>query len=355
MQGKTSKVSVETNAPRRPREDPLDGLKRRLADLDHHEEALRASMDRLFALTTQRSSPLREVRLRTDFVQLAEPATTGSDRRKPDKYPPSIALITSRGSALHFLLIALLAAQCETKPGARPRNPRPLVATSKSEVGWRDLFAPRVKPYGGAGNSFLIESDLKNKQVNRNLDKIQRLALIEYPNMSATRKKREGFILLNEGGRRADGGNDAYTVPKLDENIFELPTAFFTYGWVHVLEETEIALLLVAASKLKHSPGGFRLDAKERVTEYGILPNTYDQHISLQELGLLDVEHGPGRHSDGRIIDYTEESVKIPNLLRFTPDGLEKDAIDARREQFQQKIKELTPSGAGKRKGPPMA
>lgn len=344
MQGKTSKIKVEKNRKKRPRETPLQALNRRIGGLDRDEEALRASMERLFALSSeQRKSPLSEVRLRRDFIELAVPTTTGSDRRKPDKYPPSTGLITSRGSALRYLLIALFVAQCETRPGARPQNTRPLAGSGSSEIGWRELFAPRVKQYGGGDKSYLDESDLKKKQVERNLDRMRDLALVEYPNQSKTRRKREGFVLLDEGGRRLGGGNEAYTVPKLSEDTFTLPAQFFTNGWVHVLEETEIALLLVAASRLdKANPGGFRLGAKERVSEYGLLPNTYDQHVSLNELGLLEVEHAPGRHADGRIIDYTHESVKIPNLIQFTPAGLDKDAIDIRRKQLETKVSEIT-------------
>lgn len=348
MQGKTSKVSAEKTSGQLPRESELAALNRRITDLDQREDALRAGIEHLIELA--KSRPLTqgtEVRIRTDFIRYSGPPSTGSDRKKPppEALPPSIRLITSRGSSLRFLLIALFVAQCETRPGNRPRNERPLVG-SGSTVGWKDLFAPSAKPRGGGGNSYLNAADLNSRQVTRNLERIRDLGLVDFPNGSASRNKPEGFLLMHEGGLRAGGGNEAYTVPKLSEDIFSLPEEFFTNGWVYTLEETEIALVLIAASRFdKDNPAGFRLTADERINEYGLVPNTYDRHLALQALELLDVQHGRGRYANGQIVDYDEKARKIPNLLQFRPEGLQRDSIDVRKKWLEERIAQNKMSG----------
>src|SRR4029450_3424007 len=130
----------------------------------------------------------------------------------------------------------------------------------------------------------------------------------------------ENFRLLDERGGRAVGEPLDYHVPKTRELTFELPAAFFNHGWVHVLEDSEISLLMMVACGLGRNLGeDVALPGEVRLLHYAISRDAFDSHFLLTRLGLLSVQE-IGRHDDGRAEDY-QQSGALLHRLRLIPEG----------------------------------
>jgi hypothetical protein len=134
---------------------------------------------------------------------------------------------------------------------------------------------------------------------------------------------------MHEGGRRETGPNIPYQVPDLErERAFPLPVTLFTNGWIHVLEDTELALLLMMASG-HHTMAdqAFRITSADRLLRFGIGRDAYSAHKMLSGLGLVTVTQDPGRHLDGKVKDYGSGGKALPHTLGFVRAGFDRDAL----------------------------
>jgi hypothetical protein len=108
---------------------------------------------------------------------------------------------------------------------------------------------------------------------------------------------------------------------------------FVMNGWLHVLEDSEITLLLmvacgrgtlVATSEAAISPGEVAIPAEVRLRRYGIHRDPFSAaRKTLEWFGLLDVRE-VARHFDGR----GEDGAARLHRLSVTPRGFEVNAVD---------------------------
>jgi hypothetical protein len=274
------------------------------------------------------------VGVRNSFVDTGVPVSAQrrgdpSDRRLPDKEdrPPATRIMSPRGAALRVFLAALLERQARTRPG----NRLPIAGGGNGSVSWVDLLASEATS-SGTGKYYMSESAKKIRQLENTLD---RLAAEELVAFTSGKKpgtgKYERFKLMNEGGRRATGPNVEYELPDpKQEAVFGIPVALFTSGWLHVLEDTELAFLLMVM-RCSHSMAGvpFRIPAADRLLRFGIGRDAYDAHVLLSELGLITVTEDPGRHVDGKVKDYGAGGMALPHTLSFNPAGFDRDGLSA--------------------------
>jgi len=114
----------------------------RLATMEHSVRQATASLQEL-ALGSRHAV----IRIRQEFVYNLRPAPVeASDRNAPPREhrPPATRLISSRGTALRTILIALFEAQVRSRPGTYPGNGRPLF-TKRDVTGWTDLHEHTLK------------------------------------------------------------------------------------------------------------------------------------------------------------------------------------------------------------------
>ncbi|MEU0520359.1 hypothetical protein [Streptosporangium sp. NPDC006007] len=273
----------------------------------------------------------RKVRVRSRFVHQPQPAPGEvSDRRLPPPRdrPPSTRVLSPRGIALRFYLIALCAAQMRTKVGRRPRNDLPLIAGG-NETGWIDLIAVPVEAQH-SGRFSASRSSKKQRQVISALRSLSdpSVQLVHLPNASKRSGKYEGFQLCDEGGSRSDGEVPDYVVPTMTDRYFDLPVGLFTNGWIHLLEDTELAfLMMIAHASLHIDPGGWvKIESGLRLLHYGLGRDAYEAHKTLQAFGLLGVHIDEDRHDDGKVINYGQGGQPRLHAFRLLPDGFDEPA-----------------------------
>jgi hypothetical protein len=101
----------------------------------------------------------------------------------------------------------------------------------------------------------------------------------------------------------------------------------FTQGWIYVLEDRELAYLLMLAYFHRSAPEGVRIPSDIRLLHMGIGRETMAVHMLFQELGLVRVTPDPGRRMDGTVEKFSENDKPLPDLLQFLPDGLQGDGL----------------------------
>ena len=103
--------------------------------------------------------------------------------------------------------------------------------------------------------------------------------------------------------------------------------ALITRGWVHVLEDSELALLLMTACGLGRLPGEERvaIPADIRLLHYGISRDAFSAHHVLQHLDLLEVV-GDDHYDDGRAVGFSEDGAHL-HRLQLQPDAFEQDSL----------------------------
>lgn len=267
------------------------------------------------------------LRIRHGFAHQAIPAPSGSDRTLPprEQRPPATRVGSSRGLNLRLELILLALAQTSRRPGQRwATNELPIQASSSNDapVGWVDLVASTATLRTGSRN-FATANDKKAKQVESALHRLAAARLVELPTKVMGRRKVadfQHFMLLDERGGRPTGEPFPYTVPK-GEPTFVVPEGLITNGWVHVLEDSELALLLMVACGIGNidKDGSIAIPSEVRLLNYGIGRTAFDLHFLLERLGLLTVE-GFGRHEDGRAVQFATDGAAL-HRLRLIPEG----------------------------------
>lgn len=240
-------------------------------------------------------------RLRQEFIYRRE-APTGdfSDRRVPPRNlrPPSTEISSSRGSTLRLYLTALAIAQKTERAGGHHKW-LPVVG-STDRPGWTDLVATDAVR-AGHGLTSLEAKDKRARSVRASFKRLETADLIRFAKSEGKRGDFENYDLLDERG--SSGEQQLYKVPGLKEPVTTLPTGFILDSWIHVLEDSELALLLMVACGMGSLPGPFvSIPAETRLLHYGIGRDPYSRARKTLELfGLLNVEEVK-RHRDGKTV-----------------------------------------------------
>lgn len=259
-----------------------------------------------------------ELSIRREFsFRLTDPPVAVTDRRPAarEHRPSATRLMSSRSAALRLYLTILAVAQ---KSGWRPAsrdNPLPVAGG----FGWVDLVAGALKKQG-AQRMVTDDRDDRLRTVHSALRALNAAGLVELPHDDRPKGTYDGFKPLREGGAMLQA-SVPYAPPQPREHPMTLPYTFISNGWVHLLEDSEIALLLMVACGLGSldepdvGQGWVAIPAITRLSRYGLSRDAFDAHRMLDRFGLLDV-HGVGRHYDdlSRVSDYGE---KAPQLHRL--------------------------------------
>lgn len=291
------------------------------------EKSVRVANRKFAEMRQVAPSPLAaDFRLRSQYIYRDATTTNASDVRGPvpEERPHSSALVSSRGSALRFHLVALAEAQLRVKAGKVPGNALPLRPSRKGGTGWTDLLASWAVSHKGA--QYVRAEDKRIRQIHSALDALERRRLVELPNRANGAGKYEGFVLLDETeSRQPDEDPLLYETPGRVSTV-NLPMEFITNGWVHALEDSELSVLLMIACGLGSiTTEMVAIPSDVRVNNYGITRERFDSHRWLHAFGLIDVE-SVSRNSDGTAINFSEDGAAL-HRLRLRPDGFDRDAV----------------------------
>ncbi len=302
-----------------------------------HVNGIYAKMDSARASTGPLASD--GLRIRPEFSYSSTGADTdASDRKAPPRgaRPPATRISSSRGSALRLMLTAMALTQLHRKQGAKAKlSDFGIEVTGTSQaIGWSDLVAGHAVDSHRA-RVLLTARDKRARTVRQALTALEEAGLASIPGVAHERNRFENFVLLREGGAAAIGEAEEYTVPTPGE-AFVLPTGFVKNGWLHVLEDSEIAVLLMLACR----KGGWVEDdfvvipAEVRLRQYGIHRDPYSSaRKTLEWFGLLDVEE-EGRHKDGR----AENDDRRLNRMRIVSAGFEEPAVPSLLEALKHQL-----------------
>jgi hypothetical protein len=320
-----------------------EAIEKRLSRLEKLEPEAERAADKFGEVAGGRQHLI----VRRAFVVRPEeglPQREASDRSLPPRpeRPPATRLTSPRGIALRFYLIALFLAQSRS-PGEKPRNLLPL-RDPDAPVSWVDLVAtPAERARGG-----LTSVSIPEKKLRQVHDALKRLAgedadLVSLPNRTKPVRTYEGFLLQNESGARylpTQPLNGPYTVPSKKAETLRLPAGLFKNGWIHVLEDSELTMLLMIASLHADYPLSpyVYVEGDIRLTRYGVGRDAYQSHQLLESLGLIEVEEDLNRrrsNTPGKVAGYTPTDP--PKLHRFCllPSGFQQPAIAKMRQVLE--------------------
>lgn len=328
---------------RKPTVKEREQLQRRLARLQvaglpEHLERVDAKL-----LEYERSAgKLRSegLRLRQSFSYLAEPIDGDfSDRKAPPRElrPPATRISSSLGSALRLELTTLALLQLRRRPGVRARlhDLEIPITGSSQHTGWADLVAA-LPTDSNVGGHFYNSRDKRARTVRSALGALKKAGLVDVSGPGA-RNRFEDFVPLHEGGADAGDEREEYTIPELGSSfVFAVPPGFILNGWLHVLEDSEISVLLMAAC----GAGGWwytdgQVFAGEvRLRHYGIHRAPFAAaRKTLEWFGLLDVEE-IDRFGDGR----AEFNLHRAHRITMRGEGFEVPALPAIQETIQRQL-----------------
>jgi hypothetical protein len=318
-----------TRLPARPAQRPQ--LQRRLNRLVDMTPAISAATTALAALPG--ADKMSEVRIRHEFVWSRQPAPAqlASDRKAPPvaQRPPVTALMSATGITLKLYLVALFDAQARARDnGVIPTNPHPITATDQTgRPGWTDLITTEATD-PDAGDWSISALEKRGRSIRGALNTLHDADLILLPNGDQPSGKHERFRIKHEGGRPATGENRRYRVPQ--KAFFTVPTQLFTHGWIHVLNDTEIAFLLILSFWQQQNPGQrFRIPTSDRLRRHGLGRDAYsDSTRVLADLKIAEAEADPQVQRASRA-GVGNRFYSLPHLFQLVPTGLDQDADTA--------------------------
>lgn len=262
-------------------------------------------------------------RVRHPFSYKNEPPKGDfSDRKVPDRYlrPPATRISSSRGSTLRLYLMALAVAQMTKTAGGRADS---LPVTGDAEhLGWTDLVV--TDAVNSKGLTYLTAKNKRARSIRTSLKALSSANLLNLAVETGHRGNFENYDLLDETGG-VDGEVDVYKVPGPKDSLITLPAGFVSNSWIHVLEDSEITLLLMIACGIGRLPGPLvAIPADVRLLNYGIARDPYSRaRKTLEWFGLVTVVE-VDRHSDGKA-----EGGESHYLHRFEirEEGFEREAL----------------------------
>ncbi|MGP4058876.1 hypothetical protein ACTWP6_29365 [Mycobacterium sp. 4D054] len=297
-------------------------MEQSVADASYHLQTLAAAG----------AAPAGDVRIRHGFVRLFVPDaavdTTTRNATRRDHRPPSTRLMSPRGRSLSFFLIALFEAQTRLAAGQQAtRNELPLKADN-DQPGWTDYIATDAQD-ATEGRIFVDVPTKKARQLQSSLMRLHKEKLVSVPPANGRHRRYEDFVLKREDARPV-GDNGVYSVPEQESDYFTVQASLFTKGWIHVLEDSELVLLLIAA-RMRNQHGGAPqpLASGPRKLHYGLSRDSFEAgHRVLDYLGILDVISDYQRSADGKVEKFSDRGAQ-PHLLRFNPEALDRPALPA--------------------------
>lgn len=266
-------------------------------------------------------------RLRQGYTCLASPLAPISGRAAPpvEHRPPATRLMSANGIAMRFHLLALGEAQllCP-RAGTTHRNDREIGrSAAQAPTAWSDLLGSHAAD-SGPGNTSMLKRDKKIRHIHAGLDRLEHNGLVYLPNRSAVTGRYEQFVLLDEESGMPQPGADPvlYRTPRLSERFFTLPMTFVTNGWVQVLEDTELAvLLMIACGAGSVDEAGIAIPGDVRNGAYGISRHAFESHRMLHRFGLITVEE-VNRHEDGKAELFDAQGASL-HRLNLVPQAFE--------------------------------
>ncbi|MBQ1053508.1 hypothetical protein KBX35_01755 [Micromonospora sp. C32] len=254
-------------------------------------------------------------------------------------------MVTQKGWALHFYLIALFEAQTRSTDGVKVRNTRRLDSTGE-QCGWIDLVPATTATAD-------VRAGMR-RQTIRALTQLARHNLVEISGRIGSPGRYEGFQLRNEAGTAFDVWRSGYwtsgryTIPALGDReqldpfrspaakdgqaeALLLPASFFLQGWVHALSAAEIVTYLMIRDLETRYPEsskrGVFVTEPNRTAWYGIRRDVYESHRQLAAYGLIERLDDPNRRENGTILRRPGRGVLLqPHRFRTLAQGLDQPA-----------------------------
>jgi DNA-binding transcriptional ArsR family regulator len=286
---------------------------------------------------------------------LGDPNLEVSDRRAPPRHkrPPATRISSSTGCSLRFELTLLAFIQAHRRAGAKARVPDLGldIVGSNDRPAWSDVVATGA--IDSPGNVYIPAREKRARSVRAALLTLEEAGLVRLPRSEGGQPRFEDFVLLDERGTGAGREPEEYRVPsgRGSSNVtFALPAGFVSQSWIHALEDSEIALILMlACGRCALRVGDMlAISGADRLRHYGIHRDLYSRaRKTLQLFGVLDVEeverHGDGRAVDSnfflhrlRLIPETFAKPAAPTIAAAIADQLERaSALTAAREAAQ--------------------
>jgi hypothetical protein len=322
----------EPSISRPPTAREREVLALRLARLKAMEQSAADATTTLQQLVERRATPPGDLRIRHEFIRLPSAPLTAdtTTRRGTERYerPSSTRVLSPRGLALSFILTVLLDAQMRLLPGQVAAHNERLIKAGSHQDGWTNYVATDAQ-VADKGQVFKTVRTKKVRHIQSGLIRLANEKLIHLPDDDRGQRDYDGFTLLRDDAR-ATGDNDQYKVPDVDDDYFTVPLTLFTNGWIHVLEDSELVLLLIAA-RMRHLHGDTPqpLPSGPRKLNYGLTKDSYEgAHRILDYLSILDVISDFNRLADGTVEGIRERGAQ-PHRLRLRLDGLDQPAYPA--------------------------
>jgi hypothetical protein len=330
----------EPSISRPPTERERQVLSLRLSRLTAMQQSAADATTKLRELVDRRVSPDGDLRIRHGFIRLhsADSSADTSSRKGTERHqrPPSTRILSPRGLALSFSLTTLLDAQMRLSPGQiAPRNERPIKAENEKD-GWTNYVATDAQD-ADKGRVFKTVRTKKVRQIQSGLIRLADQNLIHLPR-DGDQWDYDAFAMLREDAR-ATGDNDLYKVPDVEDEYFTVPLSLFTNGWIYVLEDSELVLLLIAARmRAQHGDKPVPMRSGPRKLNYGLTKDSYESaHRILDYLDILDVISDFNRSEDGKVDGIAKRGAQ-PHRLRFRPEALERPAYPTIVETITEQI-----------------
>ncbi|MEV6527128.1 hypothetical protein AB0M43_34880 [Longispora sp. NPDC051575] len=204
---------------------------------------------------------------------------------------------------------------------------------------WTDLVLAPTNARNGPPDHQTIRAisrtDRRLRQIREALSTLADLGLIDLPGPEVRRDRYAQFRLLGESARPIGDRQYRPRGPFEDEDAFSLPSDFFINGWVHALESSEIALLIMLYAH--HSVVGTRagrssvyVAGSHRVRYYGLGADAYRSHLLLEKAGILE-SWGPAsyRRPTGGLRGFDAENPPPPLRFQIKESGFDQPALQA--------------------------
>jgi hypothetical protein len=272
--------------------------------------------------------------VRGSFIALAKPLSgQQTDRRPPDPAvgPPLARLLSPRGASLRTALVALFVAQ--STRGTPSHLDDLQVDPTDDRLGWRDLILARASHRPDTVRA-ATPTDNKLRQIKNALDDLasDQVGVLALPRAGTPRSRYVDVRLRHEGGVRTTGAAPEYALPRNNEWCVPIPVAFFVNGWVHALDDSELAAWLMFRhryySHLPHAETyGVELGGQDRLAIYAQKRTVWDQHRNLGTFGLLRHEADERRRPNGTVDEFGEEGQGRRHRFWVTDEPLGKPAV----------------------------
>ncbi|MFJ9847735.1 hypothetical protein ACIRYZ_46445 [Kitasatospora sp. NPDC101155] len=273
------------------------------------------------------------IRVRQRYYRLMRSVPVKEERRPlpVEERPVAARMILPKGVALRLHLTMLFAAQCQAGIDQRWRDLFP-IEPNPNGFSWASLVAANATANPGILNA--DDATNKVRQLKEALKKLESLHLVALPRPSE-RDAIDKILLLDESGASTKAAPIPYRVPALEEPCIELPSEFFTRGWVHALTTSEIAALLMwfdlrtfrSMDSSSGHPVSF-VPGSVRQGWYGLGRETYETHKPLAAFELMDVVRPEKRHYDGKWQGFNiDKSDLTCHRVTLFPERFDRDAI----------------------------